>query len=39
MRDPTIAAISENLGNIGVLAHEPMATRALNVCELILCCI
>lgn len=40
MRFSTIIAISEIFGNnFGVFAQEPSDIRALNVCELILCCI
>ena len=34
----TMSLMTENAGNMGVLAHDPTAIRALKVCEFILCC-
>jgi len=33
-----MSLMTENAGNMGVLAHDPTAIRALKVCELMLCC-
>ena len=33
-----MSLMTENAGNMDVLAHDPTAIRALKVCEFMLCC-
>ena len=38
MESLTMSLMTENAGNMDVLAHDPTAIRALKVCEFMLCC-